>query len=157
VTHASDEPQPTDAGDEPARRHVDAVLRRLRQSTFRAKFHLRPADVKLVRDRGLDVIRAHAADLLRTRLAPAEPANDGKQTPWRGHPVFVAQHATATCCRSCLEKWHRIAKGSPLTDVQIAYVIGVIAAWVEHQCELAGDDPRHGDRSTDDAPTLFDL
>jgi Domain of unknown function (DUF4186) len=61
---------------------------------------------------GMEVIREHAGELLGKRLAPAEPRNDGKQTPYRGHPVFVAQHATATCCRTCLERWHGIPKGA---------------------------------------------
>src|SRR3546814_7102519 len=49
--------------------------------------------------------------IVEKRLAPAEPVNDGKQTPMRGHPVLIAQHATATCCRSCLAKWHGIPAG----------------------------------------------
>ena len=52
-------------------------------------------------DKGPEVIDRHAADFIRQRLAPAAPINDGKQTPMRGHPVFIAQHATATCCRGC--------------------------------------------------------
>ena len=59
-------------------------------------------------------MRAHAAEIIAERLAPAEPRNEGRQTPYRNHPVFVAQHATATCCRSCLETWHGIAKGHRL-------------------------------------------
>jgi hypothetical protein len=54
-------------------------------------------------DKGAEVIDRHAADFVAGRLAPALPNNDGKQTPMRGHPVFIAQHATATCCRGCLE------------------------------------------------------
>ena len=61
--------------------------------------------------KGLDVVLAHAADFIEKRLAPAYPTNDGKQTPMRKHPVFVAQHATATCCRGCLEKWHSHLQG----------------------------------------------
>ncbi len=29
----------------------------------------------------------------------------------KGHPVFVAQHATATCCRECIRKWHKNTTG----------------------------------------------
>jgi hypothetical protein len=47
-----------------------------------------------------------------------------------GHPVFIAQHATATCCRSCLAKWHFIPPGRDLTEEQIAYVVGVIERWL---------------------------
>ena len=76
---------------------------------------------------------AHAADFVEKRLAPAYPDNDGKQTPMRNHPVFVAQHATATCCRGCLEKWHAITKGRELSPEEKRYVIDVIRHWLEFQ------------------------
>jgi len=44
-----------------------------------------------------------------------------------------AQHATATCCRSCLQKWHGIAKGKELTEEQIDYIAGVIRHWLLQQ------------------------
>ena len=78
-------------------------------------------------------ILQHAADFVENRLAPASPVNDGKQTPWRNHPVFVAQHATATCCRGCLEKWHQIPKGSVLTADEQQYIVEVIGAWLAGQ------------------------
>ena len=78
----------------------------------------------------MDTVLAHAADFIAQRLAPADPRNDGKQTPFRGHPVFVAQHATATCCRGCLEKWHDIARGAELTDEEQAHVIAALERWL---------------------------
>lgn len=50
-------------------------------------------------EKGLDTIRQHVKEFIAKREAPAYIANDGKQTPMKGHPVFIAQHATATCCR----------------------------------------------------------
>jgi hypothetical protein len=70
-------------------------------------------------------------------VAPAAPHKDGKQTPYRGHPVFVAQHATATCCRTCLERWHELSKGRELTPEQQRYVVDVICRWIDR--ELTGD------------------
>ena len=78
-------------------------------------------------------MRKHAAEIIAKRLAPAEPRNDGRQTPYRGHPVFVAQHATATCCRSCLERNHQIAKHRELTADEQAYVVDVICRWIERE------------------------
>jgi hypothetical protein len=78
-------------------------------------------------------LRLHARDLITKRLAPAEPYKDGKQTPYRGHPVFVAQHATATCCRSCLLRWHQIPKGHELTREERGYVVDVICRWIERE------------------------
>ncbi|MCD7751527.1 MAG: ATP-dependent RecD-like DNA helicase [Lachnospiraceae bacterium] len=102
-------------------------------SKFRSSFSLKANDIAYVKEKGMDTIRSHAQDFVSKRLAPAEPANDGKQTPMKGHPVFIAQHATATCCRGCLEKWHRIPKGSELTAEQQEYVVNVLMEWIERQ------------------------
>jgi hypothetical protein len=84
----------------------------------------------LVHLRALEAIRRQAEQFIGTRVAPAEPCNDGRQTPYRGHPVFGAQHATATCCRSCLEKTHKIAGGHELTAADQRYVVDVIMRWI---------------------------
>ena len=110
---------------------VDVQLfQRLSRSKFRSRFHLTEKDKAYVREKGLATIRSHAYDLIGPRLAPAYPKNDGKQTPMRGHPVFTAQHATATCCRDCLYKWHRIPKGTALNQMQQDYVVDVIMQWI---------------------------
>ncbi|MFT8646216.1 DUF4186 domain-containing protein [Gluconacetobacter sp.] len=111
----------------------DALWQALARSTFRARFHLDAKDRAYLEDRGLPTIMEHAADFIARRLAPARPARDGRQTPWRGHPVFVAQHATATCCRGCLEKWHGFAKDQPLDPTGRAYVLTVIRTWLERE------------------------
>ena len=73
------------------------------------------------------------AQLIAKKLAPADPPNDGKQTPYRNHPVFVAQHATATCCRGCLERNHQIARGQELTADERRCVTAVIMRWIERE------------------------
>lgn len=118
---------------------LDARLRRIGQHHFRAKFQLRGRERALVDLRGIDTIRKHASDLIETRLAPAQPHNDGRQTPYRGHPVFVAQHATATCCRTCLERWHDIPVGCALDEAEQSYVVEAICRWITAQ-----SDPRAG-------------
>ncbi len=117
---------------------IDSTLRALAKQPFRAKFHLRGRDAATVELRGLDVIRQHAGELLAKKLVPAAPHKDGKQTPYRGHPVFVAQHATATCCRTCLERWHRIPQGRELTSDEQAYVVDVICRWIETDMAASG-------------------
>jgi hypothetical protein len=112
---------------------IDARLDALAGQRFRAKFHLRGREAALVQLRGREAIRAHAEDLIGKRLAPALPYKDGKQTPYRGHPVFVAQHATATCCRSCLERSHDIPRGRELTADERAYVVDVLWRWIERE------------------------
>lgn len=93
----------------------EALFARLAQSDFRSRFRLGPEEVACIERRGMAVIRRHAEDFVRRRLAPAFIPNDGRQTPMRGHPVFIAQHATACCCRGCLAKWHAIPAGRELT------------------------------------------
>ena len=104
----------------------------LAQSTFRSRFRLSKKEFDYLCNKGFDEIQKHARDFVTERLAPAEPKNDGKQTPMRNHPVFIAQHATATCCRKCLKKWHKINMGIPLTDEQIDYVVSVIMYWLKN-------------------------
>lgn len=111
-------------------RDLDAVFERLASSPFRTKFRLGAKDRAYLDSRGIKVVLDHARDFIGKRLAPAEPPNDGRQTPWRGHPVFVAQHATATCCRSCLAKWHGIPAGRELTPEEQEHVVQAIELWL---------------------------
>ena len=110
---------------------VEHTLVRLGESQFRAKFVLSEADRSYARDKGRHVIDRHAHEMLRARVGEAQQSNDGRQTPWRGHPVFTAQHATATCCRGCIEKWHGIAKGRPLTDAEVNRLADLVMAWID--------------------------
>lgn len=111
----------------------DELFARLARSRFRQRFRLGARESAYLRAKGEDTIRAHAHDFIAQRLAPAQPANDGKQTPMRGHPVFIAQHATATCCRGCLAKWHGIPAGRPLSDSEREHVVGVLMRWLADQ------------------------
>jgi hypothetical protein len=115
---------------------LDQRLDAIARQPFRAKFRLRGHERATAELRGPATMRRHADDLIARRLAPAEPYKDGKQTPYRGHPVFVAQHATATCCRTCLQRWHQIPKGRELSRAERAYVAEVICRWIER--EMAG-------------------
>jgi len=115
-------------------RDLDELLAALSKSAFRSKFHLQGKDLVYLHSKGLTAVTVHAGDFIEKRLAPALPKNDGKQTPFRGHPVFVAQHATACCCRSCLEKWHRIPQGRALTPDEQAYVVKVLIRWLQSEC-----------------------
>lgn len=109
---------------------VREVLDNLQNSKFRRNIGLRKKELEYLNKKGLETTLKHAADFIEKRLAPAKPANDGKQTPWRNHPVFVAQHATATCCRGCLEKWHDIPKRIELDETEKQHIIEVIKRWL---------------------------
>jgi hypothetical protein len=112
---------------------IDERLDAIGEQPFRARFHLRGRERALVELRGLQAIRRHAEDVIARRLAPAMPRKDGRQTPFRGHPVFVAQHATGTCCRSCLERNHQIERGHELAASEREYVVDVIMRWIERE------------------------
>lgn len=109
---------------------------RLAKSGFRSRFRLDEKGRAYIAARGWSAIESQTEKIVRKRLAPAFPENDGKQTPMRGHAVFIAQHATATCCRGCLAKWHSIPPGRELSETEIGYVAGVILFWLRDQ---AGD------------------
>lgn len=114
---------------------IAQTLARLQKSAFRARFHLTKEDRKYIEDKGMDTIRRHAAGFVGARLAPADIANDGKQTPMRGHPVFIAQHACACCCRGCMNKWYHIPKGRELTENEQERIVNLLMAWIEKQPE----------------------
>lgn len=111
-------------------RDVDELFTQLAKSLFRAQFKLNSKDLSYLTAKGMPTILKHAEDFIEQRLSPAVIANDGKQTPMRGHPVFVAQHATATCCRGCLQKWHRIPAGATLTSEEKVYIVNILQRWL---------------------------
>ena len=105
----------------------------LSHSAFRSSFRLKQKELQYIQDKGLETVVRHAQDFVRTRLASAKIPNDGKQTPMRGHPVFIAQHATGTCCRNCLRKWHGITPNTALSRQQQDYVVTMIMVWIQKQ------------------------
>ena len=108
----------------------EEAFKRLERSAFRRKFHLSEHDRAYALEKGIAVIRQHAEEFVHQHLGAATPEKDGKQTPWRGHPVFTAQHATATCCRGCLEKWWHVKRGVALTSEQEKKIVHFIIAWI---------------------------
>ena len=109
---------------------IKDVLDRLSKSRFRSGFHLKDKDVLYIKDKGIDKIREHAYDFISKRIVDTSNVIDGKQTPMKGHPVFIAQHATGTCCRGCIYKWHKIPKNRKLTDEEIDYLVDVIMTYI---------------------------
>jgi exodeoxyribonuclease V alpha subunit len=112
---------------------INNKLDELSRSKFRSSFHLRKYMIKYIDDKGMDTVLKHAYDFINKNLKPADIPNDGKQTPMKGHPVFIARHATATCCRGCLEKWHGISKGKELNKNEVNYVVSLIMEWIRRE------------------------
>ena len=110
---------------------IEQALEKLANSKFRSSFKLTRKEVLYIEEKGIDVIRMHAADFVRNRLALANPINDGKQTPMHGHPVFKAMHATACCCRGCMLKWYKVSPNRELTDDEQRRIVNLLIAWIE--------------------------
>ena len=114
--------------------NIDKLLNSLGNSKFRGSFHLNNKMKEYVLNKGMDVIESHARDFINKNLKPAYIPNDGKQTPMKQiHPVFIARHATGTCCRGCLERIHHIEKNRELSEEEVNYVIEVIMKWIKRE------------------------
>ena len=109
---------------------IEQALEKLSRSKFRSSFYLTQKEKQYIEQKGMDVIRAHARDFVQQRLAPAEPENDGKQTPMHGHPAFKAMHATACCCRGCLNKWYHVPLHRELTESEQERIVNLMMAWI---------------------------
>ena len=120
-------------------RSAQAVVYSMGRSPFRRKFRLSAAERSALREHGVGSMLVQAQALVREHLAPAEPLDDGRQTPFRGNPIFVAQHGTATCCRRCLEKWHQIPRGRVLSSAEQDYIVSVIGCWLQASVRLQPD------------------
>ena len=115
------------------KKYIDNKLSKLSKSKFRNSFKLNENMIKYIDDKGMEKVNSHAYDIIRKNLAPANPKNDGKQTPMKNHPVFIAQHACACCCRGCLEKWHNIPKGRELKKNEIDFIVALIIEWIKRK------------------------
>ena len=115
----------------------EEILYKLSKSKFRNSFHLNQKMKEYTKEKGLDKIKEHAYDFINERLKPENPKNDGKQTPMKQvHPVFIAQHACACCCRGCLEKWHKIPKNKELSEQEVNFVVGLLMKWISKELKV---------------------
>jgi len=95
------------------------------------------------RRKGKIGMRLAADKRIRQSVGPAEPGFDGRQTPKTGNVLYYAQHATASCCRQCIEEWHGFSKGRALTDEEIIYLTTLVVNYVE---ERLPDLTEHGEK-----------
>ena len=117
--------------------NLEKLLLNLSKSKFRSSFHLKKKDIEYINSKGIDIVKTHAYDFINTRLKPKDIPNDGSQTPHKGHPVFIAQHATGCCCRGCLYKWHKIEKDKELSKEEVDYIVEVLMYWIEKELKNA--------------------
>ena len=112
--------------------YINNKLNALSKSKFRSSFHLRKYMIDYINNIGMNKIEEHTEDFIEKKLSKLLP-NDGKQTPMKNHPVFIAQHATATCCRGCIEKWHHIPKEKELTEKEKKFIKALIIEWINKE------------------------
>ena len=109
---------------------INKKLDELNKSKFRNSFHLKKDLIDYINNKGLKEIDNHIKIFIKEKLHDKEPLNDGKQTPTKNHPVFIAMHACGCCCRSCLEKWHHIKKHKELTKEEENYIEAILLSWI---------------------------
>ena len=117
------------------KQYINNKLTILSKSKFRSSFHLNKKLKEYINKNGLEKIEQHAYDFIRKNIAVKSPKNDGKQTPMKNHPVFIAQHATATCCRGCIEKWYHIPKDKILEEKEKKFIKALILEWINKELE----------------------
>ena len=115
--------------------NIQQALDKLDHSKFRSSFHLTKKEKEYLEEKGKQVIESHARDFVKLKLSAADPINDGKQTPMKGHPVFLAMHACGCCCRGCLEKWYRVKQHVPLSELQQEKIVNLLMAWIEREVQ----------------------
>lgn len=113
--------------------YINKKIDSLSKSKFRGSFHLNKKMIDYINEKGLSTIESHAYDFINNKLKPKNPINDGKQTPMKNHPVFIAQHACGFCCRGCLERIHNIPKGRELTNEEVDYIVRFIMIWINRE------------------------
>ncbi len=59
---------------------------------------------------------------------------DGRQTPvTQWNIIFFAQHATATCCRQCIQYWYGIPYDRELTEIELDYFQKLIMRYIDEK------------------------
>ncbi len=109
------------------------LKRKLTRSKQINSLEMGDPEKEYIRSRGMEILNRHAFDFVRKRLASANPRNDGRQTPFKGHPIFLAQHSTGTSDRVKLEKFHGIRQGIELTEKEIHYIVDIIMRWIREE------------------------
>ena len=116
---------------------IQLIKNKLSKNKDLSQFKLGDAEIEYVTSRGIEILRLHATDFIQKRIAPADPKNDGHQTPAKGHPVFIAQHACGCHDRDAVEKFFSFKKGKKLNEGEVTLIVNVIIDWIEEQVKKA--------------------
>jgi hypothetical protein len=88
--------------------------------------------LKKASEKNDDELRIHVKSILQKRLI--NPFQDGRQTPVNGNEITnYAQHATATCCRKCIEVWHDIPEDATISNEQMDFFTDLALLFIEEK------------------------
>ena len=125
---------------------VDYTFLALKHEMIRHHFFHKTIDERAKRHahrKGRKALKMDVRRRLQKCLAPECPARDGRQTPHAGNAIYYGQHATATCCRTCLEYWHGIPKGRMLTDAECRYCAELIDRFLDEWLPNLAESPQN--------------
>jgi hypothetical protein len=116
---------------------VQYTFKALKYECIRHHFWHKPLTQRAInhaKRKGKRQLREHVRDHLSKAVGPAAPFRDGYQTTMDDQAtsaVPYGQHATATCCRKCIEYWHGIPQGADLTLTQLKYCVELVCLYIE--------------------------
>lgn len=93
--------------------------------------------------KGRVALLGSVANRIAKAVAVENPFRDGQQTPFQGNVIYYAQHATASCCRTCIEYWHGIEKGRALTAEEQDYLVQLVTLYIDDRLPDLPDGPTH--------------
>jgi hypothetical protein len=115
---------------------VANVTVELRKELIRDNYWGQPLPARILRNAGwrtAEQLAGSATSTLRRALVVGHVL-EGHQTYFayndKATIIHCAQHATATCCRSCLETWLGIPRSQPLATDDLAYCASLVDGYV---------------------------
>jgi hypothetical protein len=124
---------------------VEHTIEALSHEWIRHEFWHRPFDLRSMnhaRRKGMRIIRTeYAAKRIRQAVGKARHPREGRQTPYEGNVVSYAQHAVAACCRRCIEYWHGIPMGTPLSDEHVDFLAQLVILYLGRRLPALNEDP----------------
>ncbi|WP_438023421.1 DUF4186 family protein [Sorangium sp. So ce233] len=91
--------------------------------------------------KGRAALRDAARKRLETSVGRAKHPLEGRQTPFSGTVILHAQHAVASCCRTCIEYWHAIPAGAALTPAELDYLLELVMLYIAERLPDLPDGP----------------
>ena len=86
----------------------------------------------------IDEMRSKVIKILSNKINKkrSEIFRDSTQTPKGKDIIYLAQHATGTCCRRCIEEWYGINKEEIMNEEQINFLTEIIMTYINEKVTL---------------------